>query len=43
MRKEGYCIECKRKILDDIEEYIEKYPKENYIQCPNCGKIQGLK
>lgn len=37
------CKKCKQVIIEDYEDYVLKYPDENYIQCPICGEIKELK
>jgi DNA-directed RNA polymerase subunit RPC12/RpoP len=37
------CKRCNRIILEDLEEYLNKYPNENYIECCYCFWRMGLK
>jgi hypothetical protein len=37
------CKRCKRKILEDFEEYLIKYPNEKYIECCYCFWRMELK
>jgi DNA-directed RNA polymerase subunit RPC12/RpoP len=37
------CKRCKRIILEDLEEYLEKNLNENYIECCYCFWRMKLK
>lgn len=37
MGKEYNCPACKKEIIKDIINYLEKYPEEKWVQCPYCG------
>lgn len=31
------CPRCKHKLIKNIEKYLGDWPKENYVNCGNCG------
>jgi DNA-directed RNA polymerase subunit RPC12/RpoP len=39
----GECPKCKRIVIENLEEYIEKYPDEKEVQCPYCLYMMRLK
>ena len=43
MNNNGKCPLCKRIIIENVDEYIEKYPDEVTIQCPYCQNYMRLK
>ena len=40
---QGVCKKCGNVILQDLQDYKEKYPNEVYIQCPHCGEQGKIK
>ena len=43
MNNNGKCPLCKRIIIENVEEYIEKYPDEVEVMCPYCQSLIKLK
>jgi len=43
MNNNGKCPLYKRIIIKNVDEYIEKYPDEETIQCPYCLNLIKLK
>lgn len=39
----GRCPVCNRIVIEDLEEYENKYPREKEVQCPYCYNLIRLK
>lgn len=37
---QAHCRYCKKIIIEDWEKFLEE-SKENYIQCPYCGRLMN--
>lgn len=38
----GICPKCDKIVIENLEEYRKKYPKEKLIQCPYCLKFMEI-
>jgi len=43
MGKRGRCPICQKIVIEDLEDYKEKYPDEKEIMCPYCGGMVKLR
>ena len=39
---ELYCKNCKKMIINDIENYLKNYPNEKWIQCCYCSNYISI-
>jgi quinolinate synthase len=38
----GKCPICNMIVIEDLEEYKEKYPDEKEVQCPYCQYMMRI-
>jgi len=38
----GRCPSCNRVVIEELEDYKEKYPNEEEVQCPYCFELMRI-